>query len=59
VSWNKNTIRPLGCCHGGSAKEVNKNAVAIGDMYDEGERYQAFLWNANQGILPIGPPDSL
>jgi len=22
-----------------------------------GERYQAFLWNANQGILPIGPPD--
>jgi uncharacterized membrane protein len=57
VSWNKNTIRPLGGCCGGSAKGVNKNAVAIGDMYDEAGRYQVFLWDPNQGIQPIGPPD--
>lgn len=57
VSWNKNAIRSLGGCCGGSAKGVNKNADAIGDMYDETGHYQAFLWNANQGIQPIGPPD--
>jgi uncharacterized membrane protein len=57
VSWNKNTIRSLGGCCGGSAKGVNKKADAIGDVYDEAGRYQAFLWNANQGIRPIGPPD--
>ena len=26
-------------------------------MYDEAGRYQAFVWNANQGIQPIGPAD--
>ena len=57
VSWSKNTIRFLGGCCGGSAKSVNKNADAIGDVYDEAGRYQAFLWNASQGIQPIGPPN--
>lgn len=57
VSWNKNTIRSLGGCCGGSAKGVNKNSDAIGDVYDEAGRYQAFLWNTKQGIQPIGPPD--
>jgi hypothetical protein len=26
-------------------------------MYDEAGRYQVFLWDPNQGIQPIGPPD--
>lgn len=57
VSWNKNTIRSLGGCCGGSARGVNRNADVIGDMYDETGRYRAFLWKENQGIQPIGPPD--
>jgi uncharacterized membrane protein len=57
VSWTKNTIRSLGGCCGGSAKGVNKNGEAIGDMYDEAGRYHAFLWTASRGIQPIGPPD--
>jgi len=57
VSWNKNTIRSLGGCCGGSAKGVNKNADVIGDLYDETGRYQAFVWNANRGMQAIGPPD--
>jgi len=56
VSWNKNTIRPLGGYCTGSAKGINKNGVEIGDVYDEAGRYQAFLWNGKQG-QPIGPPD--
>src|SRR5579863_8180794 len=47
VSWNKGTIRPLGGCCGGSAKGINKNGEAIGDVYDESGRYQAFLWTAS------------
>jgi len=57
VSWNQDTVRLLGGCCGGSAKGVNKNADVVGDVYDEAGRYQAFLWNAKQGIRPIGPPD--
>ncbi len=56
VSWNKNTIRSLGGCCGGSARGINRNADVIGDMYDRTGRYQAFLWKGNQGIQPIGPP---
>jgi probable HAF family extracellular repeat protein len=57
VSWTKNTIRSLGGCCGGSARAVNKNGDVIGDVYDESGRYQAFLWSANRGMQPIGPPD--
>jgi probable HAF family extracellular repeat protein len=57
VSWNKNTIRSLGGCCGGSAKGVNKDGEVIGDVYDQTGRYQAFLWTASRGIQPIGPPD--
>lgn len=57
VSWNKNAIRALGGCCGGSAKGVDRNADIIGDVYDETGRYQAFLWNAKQGIQLIGPAD--
>lgn len=57
VSWNKNTMRSLGDCCGGSAKGINKNGDVIGDVYDENGRYQAFLWNAHRGIQRIGPLD--
>jgi uncharacterized membrane protein len=57
VSWTGNTIRSLGGCCGGSTKGVNKNGDAIGDVYDENGRYQAFLWTASRGLLPIGPSD--
>ena len=57
VSWNKNTIRSLGGCCGGAAKGVNNNSDVIGDVYDAKGRYRAFLWNAKEGIQPIGPPD--
>jgi uncharacterized membrane protein len=57
VSWTGNTIRSLGDCCGGSAKGVNKNGEAIGDVYDDKGRYQAFLWTVSRGLQPIGPPD--
>ena len=57
VSWHKNTMRSLGGCCGGSAKGINKNSDVIGDVYDETGRYQAFLWNSNQGVQAIGPSD--
>jgi uncharacterized membrane protein len=55
VTWNKDTIRSLGGCCGGSAKGVNKNADVIGDLYDDTGRYQASLWNANGSVRAIGP----
>jgi probable HAF family extracellular repeat protein len=57
VSWKGSTIRSLGDCCGGSAKGVNKNGEAIGDVYDENGRYHAFLWTTKNGLQPIGPPD--
>jgi uncharacterized membrane protein len=57
VFWTRNKIRSLGGCCGGSAKGVSKNGEAIGDVYDENGRYQAFLWTASRGLQPIGPPD--
>jgi uncharacterized membrane protein len=57
VSWTGNTIRSLGGCCSGSAKGVSKNGEAIGDVYDENGRYQAFFWTASHGLQPIGPPD--
>lgn len=57
VSWKGNAIRSLGGCCGGSAKGINRNGEAIGNVYDDRGRYQAFLWTASRGLLPIGPPD--
>ena len=57
VVWVRNTIRSLGGCCGGSAKSVNNDGEAIGDVYDANGRYQAFLWTASRGLQPIGPPD--
>jgi uncharacterized membrane protein len=57
VLWIGNTIRLLGGCCGGSAKGVNNDGEAIGDVYDENGRYQAFLWTASRGLRSIGPPD--
>ena len=57
VSWSRNTIRSFGGCCGGSAKRVNKNGEAIGDVYDDNGRYHAFLWTASRGLQPIGPPN--
>jgi uncharacterized membrane protein len=57
VSWNESTIQSFGGCCGGSAKGVNQNGEAIGDIYDENGHYQAFLWTASRGLQAIGPPD--
>jgi uncharacterized membrane protein len=57
VSWTGNAIRSLGGCCGGSAKGVNKNGEAIGDVYDGNGRYQAFLWTVKSGLQAIGPSD--
>lgn len=57
VAWTGNTIRSLGGCCGGSGKGVNKSGEAIGDVYDDNGRYQAFLWTASRGLHLIGPPD--
>jgi probable HAF family extracellular repeat protein len=57
VVWVGTAIRSLGGCCGGSAKGINNNGEAIGDIYDANGRYQAFLWTASRGIHPIGPPD--
>jgi len=57
VSWTGNIIQSLGGCCGGSAKGVNENGEAIGDLYDEKGRYHAFLWTPGRGLLLIGPPD--
>jgi uncharacterized membrane protein len=57
VLWTGSTIRSLGGCCGGSAKGVNKNGEAIGDVYGANGRYQAFIWTAKSGLQPIGPPD--
>jgi uncharacterized membrane protein len=57
VLWIGTTVRLLGGCCGGSAKSVNNDGEAIGDVYDAKGRYQAFLWTASRGIQPIGPPD--
>jgi uncharacterized membrane protein len=56
VFWTRNKIRSLGGCCGGSARGVDKNGEAIGDVYDENGRYHAFLWTARRGLQPIGPP---
>jgi uncharacterized membrane protein len=57
VLWMGTTVRSLGGCCGGSAKSINNDGETIGDVYDEHGRYQAFLWTANRGLQPIGPPD--
>jgi uncharacterized membrane protein len=57
VLWTGTTTRSLGGCCGGSGKGVNNDGEAIGDVYDENGRYQAFLWTASRGLRPIGPPD--
>jgi uncharacterized membrane protein len=57
VAWNKNTIRSLGGCCGGSAKGIDKSGDVIGDVYDDTGRYQAFLWNAKGSMRAIGPSD--
>ncbi len=57
VFWIGTTVRSLGGCCGGSAKSVNTDGEAIGDVYDKNGRYHAFLWTASGGLQPIGPPD--
>ena len=57
VCWGQKTIRPLGSCCGGSAKDVNEKGEVIADVYDNDGRYHAFLWTLDRGLRPIGPPD--
>jgi uncharacterized membrane protein len=57
VIWSGNTLRPLGVCCGGSAKRINAHGQAVGDAYDDGGRYYAYLWTEASGVLRIGPPD--
>ena len=57
VSWTNNVARSLGGCCGGSAKSVNKDGEVVGDVYDAGGRYEAFLWTPSRGLHQIGPAD--
>src|SRR5271166_2202014 len=57
VVWQNGTPRDVGGCCGGIAKGINNAGQVIGDLYDEGGRYRAFLWEREAGLKFIAPPN--
>lgn len=54
VLWTLNKARALAGCRG-AAVGLNDVGQAIGDAYDDQNRYHAFLWTARAGMRQIGP----
>lgn len=44
VLWKNGRLNNLGGCCGGVAKGINNRGQIIADLYDQGGRYRAFLW---------------
>ena len=55
VLWKNGKPNRLGGCCGGSAKGINNRGQVICDLYDQGGRYRAFLWDSIHGIQYLGP----
>ena len=60
VVWKKNpdgsyAVADLNICCAGSARAINGQSVAVGDVYDEHGLYHAFLWDAQHGarLIPV------
>ena len=54
--WTERSTVSLGGCCGGTATGVNNHGQVIANIYDQAGGYAAFLWDAKEGLKPIGPP---
>jgi uncharacterized membrane protein len=55
VLWIDLKLRPIDTCCGGSVASTDAHGVAIGVVYDDKGRYQAYRWTAAAGMQLIGP----
>jgi len=55
VLWRKSETVELGGCCGGTTSDINNHSQAIGNLYNQEGRYQAFEWNKSDGLRHIGP----
>jgi uncharacterized membrane protein len=56
VLWKAGSLVDLKICCAGTARAINQQSVAAGDVYDDQGRYHAFLWDSRQGTHRINLP---
>jgi uncharacterized membrane protein len=54
--WNETGLSPLGGCCGGHAFAINGRDQIAGELNDREGHYNAFVWDAKNGVQPIVPP---
>ena len=55
--WIHLRMQPIATCCGGSVTSLDELGQAIGVVYDDQGRYQAYRWTAAAGVQRIGPAD--
>jgi uncharacterized membrane protein len=55
VYWSNNRLHAIDTCCGGSAKDISRGGMIIGDLYDATGHYSAFRWTSNGGVRSLGP----
>jgi len=57
VIWQGAKVAPLGDCCASTAYAINNHGTAIGNIYDKGGKYRAFVWDEAHGLRRIGPSE--